>query len=381
MGAVTAWGLSDPFGLVGSVIDRQFRVDAVVGEGGFGVVYKGWHLSLDQPVALKALKMPETRDASTQGELLAKFREEAKITYVLSQATLSVVRTIDFGATKAPTGAWVPFAVQEWLDGETLAQELRGRRTQGLRGRTLHEAMALLEPAARALALAHERRVAHRDVKPGNFFLMAPGAASGGATIKLLDFGIAKVMREGKTHGKTASSGIVSFTPGYAAPEQIDARYGSTGPWTDVYGFALVLMEVLTDRRPFDATEIPALVQEVLDATRRPTPRLRGVPVPDAVEAVFARALAVDPRVRQRDAGELWAALQAALVAPVAVYPTPPPGSMQAVHPSYVPNPYVPADVPSPGAPRTANLLAILLGTGLTLLFLVLLATWIVTRR
>ena len=296
MGAVTAWGLSDPFGLVGSVIDRQFRVDAVVGEGGFGVVYKGWHLSLDQPVALKALKMPEARDASTQGELLAKFREEAKITYVLSQATLSVVRIIDFGATKAPTGAWVPFAVQEWLDGETLAQELRGRRTQGMRGRTLHEAMALLEPAARALALAHERRVAHRDVKPGNFFLMAPGAASGGVTIKLLDFGIAKVMREGATHGETASSGIVSFTPGYAAPEQIDARYGSTGPWTDVYGLALVLMEAPDGpppvRRDGHPRPRPGGARRHTDVRRR---ALRGVPVPDAVEAVFARALAVDP--------------------------------------------------------------------------------------
>ena len=125
---------SDSFELVGSVVDRQFRVDAVIGEGGFAVVYKGWHLSLDQPIALKALKMPGANDAGLQGTLLAKFREEAKLTYVLSQATLNIVRIIDFGATTAPTGAWVPFAVQEWLDGETLAQDLRRRRQQGMRG-------------------------------------------------------------------------------------------------------------------------------------------------------------------------------------------------------------------------------------------------------
>ena len=188
---------SDSFELVGSVVDRQFRVDAVIGEGGFAVVYKGWHLSLDQPIAIKALKMPGANDAGFQGTLLAKFREEAKLTYVLSQATLNIVRIIDFGATTAPTGAWVPFAVQEWLDGETLAQDLRRRRQQGMRGRPLAEAMRILEPAARALAIAHQRRVVHRDVKPGNIFLLAPASDAQGLLLKVLDFGIAKVIREG----------------------------------------------------------------------------------------------------------------------------------------------------------------------------------------
>ncbi|HEY6459521.1 MAG TPA: serine/threonine-protein kinase [Polyangiaceae bacterium] len=380
--------VTDPFGLVGSVIERQFRIDAVVGEGGFGVVYKGWHLALDQPIAIKALKMPETRDASMQGLLLQKFREEAKLTYVLSQATLNVVRTIDFGATTAPTGAWVPFAVLEWLEGETLAQELRRRRTQGRQGRTLAEAMALLEPAARALALAHQRRVAHRDVKPGNLFLMAPAAAANGVMVKLLDFGIAKVMREGATQGGATSTGIVSFTPGYAAPEQVEGRYGGTGPWTDVYGLALVLTELMTDRVPFDATDVPELLRQVLDPGVRPTPRSRGAFVPDAFEAVMARSLSVDPRARPRDAGEMWAALVAAAAVHAAPLPTPPPGSMQAAAASYLPQPASNGYAPGPAHPaaaphagRTANVVAAVLGVGLTLLLFVLLAAWSVTRR
>jgi serine/threonine-protein kinase len=373
--------MSDPFGLVGSVVDRQFRVDAVIGEGGFGVVYKGWHLSLDQPIALKALKMPEARDAGMQGALLAKFREEAKLTYVLSQATLNIVRIIDFGATTAPTGAWVPFAVQEWLEGETLAQDLRRRRGEGMRGRALAEAMRIMEPAARALGIAHQRRVVHRDVKPGNFFLMAPAIDAQGVMLKVLDFGIAKVMREGATHTGTTSAGMVSFTPQYAAPEQIESRYGSTGPWTDVYSLALVMTELLTDRSTFEGDDLSALLAQVFDPHRRPTPRGRGAAIPDAVEAVLGRALAVDPRGRHADASELWAALQvAAMTAPQAL-PTPPPGSMQAIPQSYAARPYAPSAAASPGAPRAANLLAIVVGTGLGLLVLAALVAWIVTRR
>jgi serine/threonine protein kinase len=379
---VTAAGASDAFGLVGSVVDRQFRVDAVIGEGGFAVVYKGWHLSLDQPVALKALKMPEARDASLQGALLSKFREEAKITYVLSQATLNIVRIIDFGATTAPTGAWVPFAVQEWLEGETLAEELRRRRGQGMRGRSLAEAMRVMEPAARALGIAHQRRVVHRDVKPGNFFLMAPAIDAQGVVLKVLDFGIAKVMREGATHSGKASTGMVSFTPQYAAPEQIESRYGSTGPWTDVYSLALVMTELLTDRTTLEGDDLPAILAQVFDPHRRPTPRARGVAIPDAVEAVLARALAVDPRARPADAAELWAALQAAVAAAVQTHATPAPGSMQALGPAYPSLSYAaPLAAPSPGAPRAANVVAIVVGVGLGLLVLLALATWIVTRR
>ena len=385
MGAVTDAAMSDPFGLVGSVVDRQFRVDAVIGEGGFGVVYKGWHLSLDQPIALKALRMPEAHEAGLQGVLLAKFREEAKITYVLSQATLNIVRIIDFGATTAPTGAWVPFAVQEWLEGETLAEDLRRRRREGMRGRSLADTMRLMEPAARALGIAHQRRVVHRDVKPGNLFLMAPAIdadlATNAVVLKVLDFGIAKVMREGATHSGAKSTGMVSFTPQYAAPEQIESRYGSTGPWTDVYSLALVMTELLTDRAPFEGDDLPAILTQVFDPQRRPTPRARGVAVPDAVEAVLARALSVDPRARHADAGELWAALQAAGMQAAPALPTPPPGSMQAALPPYPSRPYARHAAPSPGAPRAANLVAIVVGTGLGLLVLLALVTWIVTRR
>jgi serine/threonine-protein kinase len=121
-------------------------------------------------------------------------------------------------------------------------------------------------------------------------------------------------MEEGAT-ATTApwtKGGVVSFTPYYAAPEQLDPRFGPTGPWTDVYGFALVFVEVLSGKQPVSGPDVISVVAQVLNAAQRPTPRTLGVTVPDAVEAVFTRAFAMDPKTRFPDAGAFWDALTGA---------------------------------------------------------------------
>ena len=148
--------IEDPFGLVGTTLDGQYRVDQVVGEGGFGVVYRGWHVSLEQPIAIKALKVLAD-DRAVQDALFAKFKDEAKLLYTLSQASLHIVRSMDFGAVTSPTGLWAPYMVLEWLAGCSLADDLAERRKRGLRGRTLDEALALLEPAS-CCASRHQAR-------------------------------------------------------------------------------------------------------------------------------------------------------------------------------------------------------------------------------
>ncbi len=302
----------DSFALVGALLDGQYRVDEVAGEGNFGVVYKGWHVNFEQPVAIKALKIPDTVGPELQRSLLAKFHEEARLSYMLSQQSLDIVRSIGFGELTTPSGLWAPFLVLEWLDGASLAADLEERRARRARGRSLEEAIALLAPAARGLAYAHSKRVAHRDVKPANMFLaQLPGSSQ--RTIKLLDFGIAKVIEEG-THAGSApakATAFTSFTPFYAAPEQFDPRMGATGPWTDVYGLALVLTEVLTDQQP-SSGDAMTLLRHATDPARRPTPRALGFAMSDGVHAIFARALAVDPKQRFADVGAFWGALVAA---------------------------------------------------------------------
>jgi serine/threonine protein kinase len=302
--------LHDPFGLAGTLLEGQYRADAVVGEGGFGVVYRGRHLSLDQPIAIKVLKGLDGGDPRINALVLEKFRAEARLLYTLSQSSLHIVRALDYGATTMPSGAWAPYMILEWLDGRSLADDLSERREQGMRGRSLAEAFAILEPVADGLAAAHRQQVAHRDVKPANIFLSAPMPGRHVPQVKVLDFGIAKIMKEGESAGTKGT--FASFTWLYATPEQLDPRMGATGLATDVYAFTLLLTELLTDRKPVDERDVVGIMKVATNPHRRPTPRTRGANIPDEIEAVCQRALAVDPKDRHTSISELWAALVAA---------------------------------------------------------------------
>jgi serine/threonine protein kinase len=302
---------SDRFGWAGSVLDGKFRIDEAVGEGGFGVVYAGHHLGFDEPVAVKCLKVDSTDVTPGQRErFLKNFIGEGKILYRLSATCPSIVRAIDVGAAVSPRGSWTPYLVLEWIRGITLEDDLAERRERGMRGRTLAEAIDLLEPAARALEAAHEQDVVHRDVKPANLIL---ADVRGRKTLKVLDFGVAKVMSTA-TARRQANTGVSfqAFTLPYAAPEQLDSGRGGTGPWTDVYALALVFVEVIAGRRAYRGNDAPGVYLEAVDEQRRPTLRALGLEVPDEVERVLSRALAVDPRNRFTTAGEFWAALSAA---------------------------------------------------------------------
>ena len=301
---------ADPFGLSGQVLDGQFRVDKLIGEGGFSVVYKGHHLGLDEPIALKCLKLPSSLGTALVETFVQRFRDESRLLYRLSQGNLHIVRSIASGmATASLTGALVPYMVLEWLEGRSVAQDFTVRRTLGQQGRELSEIIRLFGTAADALAYAHSQGVIHRDLNPGNLFFTT---TSTGPKMKVLDFGVAKIM-----HDSTLAIGpraqtlgaIRIFAPAYGAPEQFDDRVGPIGTWTDVYGFTLVLLEALTDRTVNDAEHIGEFANLARDTSKRPTPRALGVAVSDAVEAVFAKALAVDPTQRWQNVGELWAAL------------------------------------------------------------------------
>ena len=305
---------SDPFGLVGQVLDGQFRVDAHVGEGGFSVVYRGTHVGLSEPIAIKCLKLPAALGSALVDSFVRRFRDESRLQYKLSQGNLHIVRSLGSGTTIAPaTSALVPYTVLEWLEGKSLAQEFNDRRDAGQHGRPMREVVALLDSAIDALAYAHAQGVVHRDLNPGNLYL---ARTSSGTKLKILDFGVAKVLADAAIAiGPTARTvgNVRMFAPAYGAPEQFDDRTGAIGPWTDVYAIALVVLEALADRTVMEGEHIGQFATKALDPDHRPSPRALGLAVGDATENVFKAALALDPDRRPRDAGEFWGMLKNAI--------------------------------------------------------------------
>jgi len=295
--------LADLFGLEGSILERKYRVDRVVGQGGFGVVYAGLHLVLERPIAIKVLR-PMPRASSEQwADESASFLQEAKTIARLRHA--AVVDVVDAGVTWVDAASRaVPWMVLEWLDGETLARHLEGRRGRG--GRAPREALALMRPVIEAMIHAHDAGVIHGDLKPSNVMVLP----SGDTPIKVIDFGAAEVRGDDPAAGTTATERWPrAFSAVCAAPEQLSGA--RTGPWTDVYALALMLTYVLTDRSPYpdDAIARSALA---FDEARRPTASKAGVDA-GAWEEVLARALSVYPARRPPDARALLEELERTL--------------------------------------------------------------------
>ncbi|WP_437798374.1 protein kinase domain-containing protein [Sorangium sp. So ce693] len=302
----------DVFRLCGTTIDGKYRVLSAVGAGGFGVVYRGVHEGFDAPVAIKCLKLPDELSPEAQQDFVRRLRDEGRLLLQLSRLSPGIVQALDIGAFTTQEGGRVPYLVLEWLDGETLAGHLERLRAGGGGALSRREAILLLDPAARALAVAHEQNIAHRDVKPENLFLAEAGGAR---TLKVLDFGIAKIIGDQRSRTAALAStaeGPSVFTPRYGAPEQFDKQRGATGPWTDVFALALVFVELVTGARALEGEGIVELYSVVVDPALRPTLRARGVSAPDAIERVLSRALSVSPRDRYPDAGAFWRALIAA---------------------------------------------------------------------
>jgi formylglycine-generating enzyme required for sulfatase activity/serine/threonine protein kinase len=306
----------DPLGIAGTIIADKYRMGHVVGEGGFSVVYKAEHTIWQQPVAIKCFKILANAPEDQRDRLLDGFIQEGKLMAQLSSRSAAIVQARDIGTFTSPDGQWIPYMVLEWLEGKPLDVVLWEEKRAGLPGRGLPETLAFLEPAAIALELAHSRGIAHRDLKPANFFVLGdPRGAQ--PYVKVLDFGIAKVMADHAAQSAAAAqtgNEITSFTPQYGAPEQFSRTHGATGPWTDVFAMALILVEVLRGGEPaLDGGDFMQMALVSRDPQNRPTPRSFGVEVPEAVEQVFRKALAVAPADRYPSIGQLWNALVSAV--------------------------------------------------------------------
>ena len=284
--------------ILGTILDGRYRVEAVLGAAhAGGTVFRGRDATAGSTVVVRCPAIPEGLEGAALEAALDAFAVEAAQLAKIGQGSNDVERLLASGvAERSEDGASVPYTIFEWLAGRSLERHLAERASSG----SISEALVLLEPAARALSIAHSMGVAHRDVRPANLWLAEIG---GRTTLKVAAFGLATRVGPGDT----------SFSPDYGAPEHFKKSYGAIGPATDVYGLALCVIEMVTGKRALEGKDAGELYLATSDLARRPTLRAHGSHISDAVEAVLQRALAVDPKRRWQSARELWDALVAAM--------------------------------------------------------------------
>jgi eukaryotic-like serine/threonine-protein kinase len=270
---------------LGTTMAGKYRLDALLGSGGMGFVYRAFHVLLERDVALKVLR-PEF---AVSEESTARFLAEARAANTVRHPHVVDVLDVDVDASG------VPFIVQEFLQGETLASRLEAQ------GRlSIVDTLDLLTPIAAALAHAHARSIVHRDIKPENIFL---SEAQGGLVPKLLDFGIAQSLRE-----EFQSDDVIAGTPAYMAPELVidpeerDLR-------SDLWSLGVVLFECLTGRLPFDGATPSAMFSAICHDEPRAISQLRP-DLPAELSSLVQKCLARDIEQRFDSGRALLTALE-----------------------------------------------------------------------
>ncbi len=260
-----------------------YRLLREIGRGGMSVVYEALDTRAGQRVALKVLALPFSVTAAQRSELVARFRREERAVTQLSHPNIVAIQEIG-----ERTG--VHFIAMEYLPGESL----RARLERG--PLPLPEAGRVLAQIAAALTAVHEAGIVHRDVKPSNIMLLPDGSA------KLLDFGVARHSDD----TAITSGGLVVGSPAYLAPEQVRGGTGTTA--SDVWALGVLLYEMLAGRPPFQATDVAAVMYQVI---HEPPPPLTGLP--PGMAKVLKRALDKTPERRFPSALALSEAFTATL--------------------------------------------------------------------
>lgn len=296
----------DPGSIVGTALDGQYQIEAMLGKGGMGAVYRARHILLGDRVAIKILP-PEMRSNT---EWLRRFQREGQAARRFrhpNAVTVYDLRTSADGTI---------YLVMEYVEGNTLDAELRKRGKF-----SPVEALTVMSPIMSVLNAAHAMGVVHRDLKPENIMIGKP-PTGGEPTVKLLDLGIAK-LREVAGAEKTGNTnltiaGQMLGTPYYMSPEQWGELPDDGNPEidgrADIYSLGVVIYEIIANRRPFNGMTLPELRREHIQVT--PPPLHEVAPgVPESFSKAIARAMAKDRSNRQETAGELETELTAALAA------------------------------------------------------------------
>src|SRR5215470_10676898 len=262
----------------GALLGGRYRIIGLLGRGGMGEVYRATDLTLGQSVALKFLPEEAARDQ----RLLERFHGEVRIARMVSHA--NVCRVYDIGEVEG-----MPFISMEYVDGEDLASLLLriGRLPAD-------KALEIARKLCAGLAAAHDRGVIHRDLKPQNIMLNKRGE------VLIMDFGLAAIA------GHLSGAEVRNGTPAYMAPEQL--KGAEVTAKSDIYALGLVLYELFTGKRPFDAKNVQAMLRQQETAQLTSMTSI-AADIDPAVEKAIRRCLDPDPARRPASVLSVAAAL------------------------------------------------------------------------
>ncbi|MCW5873117.1 MAG: serine/threonine-protein kinase [Anaerolineales bacterium] len=264
-----------------------FHVVSKLGQGGMAEVYKAIDLKLEREVAIKFLRTNE--DEAEIGR--QRFEQEAKALAKLRHP--NIVSVLGYGEYEGR-----PYLIMDYVSGGTLKEKM---------GKPMpwEKAAALLAPIAKALHYAHGKKIVHRDVKPSNILLDEDG------TPMLSDFGVAKLLESEKSELTGTNVGV--GTPHYMSPEQ--GRSQKVGPKSDIYSLGVVLYEMVTGRKPYEAdTPLAVLLKHIEEPVPQPTKVARNLA--EDSELVILKALSKDPKNRYADMAEMALVLEGGAAQP-----------------------------------------------------------------
>jgi len=277
--------------LVGAVFNGRWRLIRLVGEGGMGAVFEAHSLQGEGVRAVKVLH-PEFHG---EDQILNRFLAEAEAVKLLQHPNVAQI----FGSARAEDGT--PYLIMELLQGAPLS----GFMTPG-QPMPPQQAGGIMLGVLQALNVAHTRGVVHRDLKPDNLFLVSDGR--GNRVVKVLDFGIAKVMDAAGGMGSKTKTGVLLGTPGYMSPEQIKNSKGVDAR-SDLWSVGIILYELLSGAEAFPADNEFTRLTMVLTQDIRPIAQV--APQLAHWQTFFLRALSKDPAGRFQSAAEMSQALAA----------------------------------------------------------------------
>ncbi|MBI4852053.1 MAG: serine/threonine protein kinase [Acidobacteria bacterium] len=274
--------------LLGKELNQTYRIDSQVALGGMGAVFRGVHLANGDSVAIKVISPHLTANSV----FVKRFQREAKVGTILSHP--NIVKVYEFGETSEG----VLFMAMEFIEGKTLDEYLS--RSAPL---NVMRSLEILRPLCEALDAAHRRNILHRDLKPANVLISKD--KSGRETIKLVDFGLVKLMQPDSeiTAGNNLTAmGEACGTPYYMSPEQVIGQ--PLGPTADIYSLGIILYQMLTAKMPIESNNVRQILAIKINQDLQP-PSEKFPFIPRILDPLMQRVLARDPRKRYQTGKEL----------------------------------------------------------------------------